>query len=126
MCGRYALGAAHLNFLHGLQGQYARLFGNRGPNLDEEDDSPGPLRLRGGGTGGEAVEGECDCHIKWEREQDFWSRWVSVLPLPYHFHYQYHYLAIAIAIALTVALTSTMALTLTIALTIVRGRAEEA
>lgn len=79
MCGRYALGAAHIQFLQGLQGQYARLFGNRGPNLDEEeDDDRGVLRLRGGGEGGEAVDAEklpCDCDIKWERERDFWSRY---------------------------------------------------
>lgn len=71
MCGRYALGAAHLNFLQGLQGQYARLFGSRTP---EEEESQGPLRLRGGGEGGDG-EG-CSCDIKWEREQDFWPRWV--------------------------------------------------
>lgn len=46
MCGRYALGAAHIDFLEGLQDQYARLFPGR------RDGGPDGARVRGGGGGG--------------------------------------------------------------------------
>lgn len=73
MCGRYAMGAAHLAFLQDLQGQYARLFPNRRRPLDDDDDDDdnGPMRLRGGGPGGDVA---CECGVKWERERDFWPR----------------------------------------------------
>lgn len=90
MCGRYALGAAHIDFLEGLQGQYARLFpGRRGD--DGRVRGGGPQRLRGGGAGGDSANDEEavieksetekptqpvaeKMGIKWEREQDFWPR----------------------------------------------------
>lgn len=55
MCGRYALGAAHIDFLEGLQGQYARLFPGRAGD-DGRVRGGGPQRLRGGGAGGERDE----------------------------------------------------------------------
>lgn len=75
MCGRYAMGAAHLAFLNDLQGQYARLFPGRplprAGDEDDDDDGGGPLRLRGGGPGDDVA---CQCGLKWERERDFWPR----------------------------------------------------
>lgn len=96
MCGRYALGAAHIDFLEGLEDQYPRFFAGRAGGDGDgrvRGGGGGPLRLRGGGEGGDrdeptagpsnssradstnpckpvaAAEG-----IKWEREQDFWPR----------------------------------------------------
>ncbi|TXT13263.1 hypothetical protein VHUM_00630 [Vanrija humicola] len=69
MCGRYALGAAHIAFLEGLQAQYGRLFPNRPHPADEEDQGGRPLRLRGGAPE-EHEDSRADFH--WEREQDFW------------------------------------------------------
>jgi len=97
MCGRYALGAAHIDLLEGLQGQYARLFpGRRGD--DGRVRGGGPQRLRGGGAGGDSETSDNTkvdtapstsqtstkerptdpvadkFGIVWEREQDFWPR----------------------------------------------------
>ncbi|WOO78038.1 Embryonic stem cell-specific 5-hydroxymethylcytosine-binding protein [Vanrija pseudolonga] len=80
MCGRYALGAAHIAFLEGLQAQYGRLFPNRRHPADEDDEGGGPMRLRGGAPD-EHEDVKLDFHAaddpekgfpKWEREQDFW------------------------------------------------------
>jgi hypothetical protein len=85
MCGRYALGAAHIAFLEGLQAQYGRLFPNRRHPADEDDEGGGPMRLRGGAPD-EHEDTKVDFHAaddpekgfpKWEREQDFWPRWVA-------------------------------------------------
>ncbi|BEJ17438.1 hypothetical protein CspHIS471_0608390 [Cutaneotrichosporon sp. HIS471] len=72
MCGRYAMGAAHLAFLNDLQGQYAGLFR---AHRFENDESQDPMRLRGGAP--EHLMA-CQCGIKWEREGDFWPRFPVV------------------------------------------------
>lgn len=80
MCGRYAMGAAHLAFLNDLQGQYGRLFPNRRRRNDDDESQDsgasgsGPMRLRGGGPEWDVA---CECGVKWERERDFWPRYVG-------------------------------------------------
>ncbi len=65
------MGAAHLAFLNDLQGQYGQLFRARRFAGDDDSQESGPMRLRGGGPGGDVA---CACGLKWERERDFWPR----------------------------------------------------
>lgn len=95
MCGRYALGAAHIDFLEGLENRYPRLFGGRGGGGRNGGGGGGggPQRLRGGGPGGQDPSSHVDKTEskpwepvslpgsglpKWKREADFWPRYVCM------------------------------------------------